>query len=152
MFLCCNRFQLLINIISPNPFSLNTTASRDPELTYNKMSIERLAAVTTPPLDWSTYLVRGITIPHDNDWNWSKYFSLIGKAPEVMGEVNQLNSVYLIHSPSNEPTLLFSHSESNPDPIEPVASSQSIPLPHLHLQPFIVRSMSLRLMPYNALA
>ena len=66
---------------------LTRTASRDPELTYNKMSIDLLAAKTKPVGDWGAYLT-GKLLPPVGGWDWSRYFSLIGKDATAMDEIN----------------------------------------------------------------
>ena len=38
---------------------LTRTASRDPELTYNKMNIAQLSKITQPDLTWESYLATG---------------------------------------------------------------------------------------------
>ena len=64
---------------------LTRTASRDPELTYNKMSIAHLAKITQPEITYSGYLTTG-TAP--KGFEWQKYFSLLGKDEESMGDIN----------------------------------------------------------------
>jgi hypothetical protein len=55
---------------------LTKTASRDPELTYNKMSVQSLSVLTQPPLLWPAYLATGQP-PKGIDW--VKYFKSIGR-------------------------------------------------------------------------
>jgi hypothetical protein len=43
---------------------LTKTASRDPELTYNKMSVQSLSVLTQPPLLWPAYLASGQVCYH----------------------------------------------------------------------------------------
>jgi predicted metalloendopeptidase len=43
---------------------LTKTASRDPELTYNKMSVQSLSVLTQPPLLWPAYLASGQVCSH----------------------------------------------------------------------------------------
>ena len=64
---------------------LTRTASRDPELTYNKMSISSLSILTQPDLTYPVYLTTGKA---PTGFDWQKYFTLIGKNEEHMGEVN----------------------------------------------------------------
>ena len=64
---------------------LTRTASRDPELTYNKMSIPLLSILTQPELTYAVYLTTGKA---PKGFDWQKYFTLIGKSEEQMGEVN----------------------------------------------------------------
>jgi predicted metalloendopeptidase len=68
---------------------LTRTAARDPELTYNKMTIPELSALTEPVMTWSRYLVAGANNDNDaNRLNWPQYFILVGKRPEALGDVN----------------------------------------------------------------
>ena len=64
---------------------LTRTASRDPELTYNKMSIANLSKITQPDITYSGYLTTGVA---PQGFEWKKYFSLIGRDEESMGDVN----------------------------------------------------------------
>ena len=64
---------------------LTRTASRDPELTYNKMSLTELEKLTQPELLWSNYLSTG---KPSVGIEWKKYFDLIGKSDSLMGDVN----------------------------------------------------------------
>ena len=64
---------------------LTRTASRDPELTYNKMSISELCKITTPALTWSSYLSTGKETP---GIDWIKYFEMIGRNAQLLGDIN----------------------------------------------------------------
>lgn len=64
---------------------LTRTESRDPEKTFNKMTLRQLVKSTAPPLTWSAYLTKGcIAGPFD----WYRYFELIGKPEDDLGYVN----------------------------------------------------------------
>jgi predicted metalloendopeptidase len=67
---------------------LTRTAARDPELTYNKMSIQQLVDATQPALTWPAYLSGTTGATSQPKLDWVRYFELIGKAPAVMGDVN----------------------------------------------------------------
>lgn len=66
---------------------LTRTQARDPELTYNKMSLVALQKLCTLPLDWPTYLARGV-VDRVDGIDWIRYFSLIGKPEPLLGEIN----------------------------------------------------------------
>ena len=64
---------------------LTRTAARDPQLTYNKMSINDLNRRSkSHPITWSQYLSTGLPPPFD----WKKYFAAVGKDEVAMGEIN----------------------------------------------------------------
>jgi putative endopeptidase len=52
---------------------LTRTDSRDPERTYNKMSVPNLSVLTQPELTWASYLATG-NPPKGIDW--TRYFRL----------------------------------------------------------------------------
>ena len=90
---------------------LTRTASRDPELTYNKMSITELVTLTQPELLWANYLSSG---KPSVGIEWKKYFSLIGKSAELMGDVNvstidALKQASFLASSSTLPDYLAFH-------------------------------------------
>ena len=64
---------------------LTRTASRDPELTYNKMTISNLSKISEPHITWSKYLTSGNA---DKGFDFKRYFELIGRNEVEMGEVN----------------------------------------------------------------
>ena len=64
---------------------LTRTAGRDPELTYNKMSISHLATITQPDITYAQYLTTGVA---QKGFDWKKYFALIGRDEVAMGDVN----------------------------------------------------------------
>jgi predicted metalloendopeptidase len=64
---------------------LTRTAGRDPELTYNKMSISHLATITQPDITYAQYLTTGVA---EKGFDWKKYFALIGRDETAMGDVN----------------------------------------------------------------
>ena len=65
---------------------LTRTASRDPLLTFNKMSVAELAKRSVPPLTWPTYLTYGTRPPVRFDW--VEYFHACGKSVEALGDIN----------------------------------------------------------------
>lgn len=66
---------------------LTRTQSRDPKLTYNKMSVSELSSKSMlRPLEWNKYLSTGVNPKHKFDW--SLYFQLIGKPVALLGDVN----------------------------------------------------------------
>ena len=67
-------------------FHLTRTESRDPNKTFNKMSLDKLVDISKPPLTWGTYLARGNN--SHSLFDWRKYFELIGKGPSEVGEIN----------------------------------------------------------------
>jgi putative endopeptidase len=66
---------------------LSRTESRDPNLTYNKMSVATLSkkCQSAVNLTWSAYLAKGVSAPM---FDWVAYFALIGKPVESLGEIN----------------------------------------------------------------
>ena len=66
---------------------LTRTASRDPQLTYNKMSIDTLADMSKPTVTWSQYLSSGVPSSTAR-FDWHRYFELIGKPAPEMEDVN----------------------------------------------------------------
>lgn len=65
---------------------LSRTDCRDPNLTFNKMTVSNLAAISKPPFSWSTYLAKGLdALP---PFDWTRYFEYVGKGPEELGQVN----------------------------------------------------------------
>jgi putative endopeptidase len=85
---------------------LTRTASRDPTLTYNKMTINELITLTSSNYDlhWSNYLTYGSSprLP----FSWLQYFQSIGKSADILGDIN-LYSKTLI---SKFPSLIENHS------------------------------------------
>lgn len=90
---------------------LTRTACRDPELTYNKKTLEDLQTLcasaaakrhtemqisSSPGVTWSEYLTKplsALTPPPsaealDKLFNWEEYFELIGKKKDELGEIN----------------------------------------------------------------
>jgi len=90
---------------------LTRTACRDPELTYNKKSLDEISLMCTefaakrhiedqltssPGLSWATYLTSSVPCltspPAAADllsrFNWDEYFKLIGKDKDHLGDVN----------------------------------------------------------------
>jgi len=65
---------------------LTRTASRDPLLTFNKMTHAELVKRSAPPLTWSTYLAHGAAPP--TKFDWVRYFAAIGKPAEALGDLN----------------------------------------------------------------
>ena len=82
---------------------LTRTACRDPELTYNKMSIVDLKALTRSEPSWRSYLARGAP----NDLQWDEYFETIGKPSQEMGEVNvgMVDAIKRMNVVVNHPSL-----------------------------------------------
>lgn len=65
---------------------LTRTASRDPLLTFNKMSVAKLSTMSRPQLSWAEYLSSGV---QSDKWiNWEAYFAAIGKSAELLGDIN----------------------------------------------------------------
>eukprot|EP01041_Mallomonas_annulata_P007240 gene7240-14772_t len=67
---------------------LTRTLSRDPELTYNKKSINELNELCSPESTWASYLAYGITEKRKPNLDWNKYFELIGKPTTTLGDIN----------------------------------------------------------------
>jgi len=65
---------------------LTRTEARDPNRTFNKMSIARLIELSKPPLTWKSYLTQGTAATSLFDWN--RYFECIGKASSELGDIN----------------------------------------------------------------
>ena len=65
---------------------LSRTDCRDPNLTFNKMTVDNLATISKPPLSWSTYLARGLDAP--SPFDWVKYFEVVGKGSGELGHIN----------------------------------------------------------------
>lgn len=98
---------------------LTRSASRDPELTYNKMSIPDLIKQSNQGLikniSWSQYLARGTAALNANKtaFDWVSYFEILGKPVEVLGDINvaMLDAITkvseYITSPSISHYLLF---------------------------------------------
>jgi len=59
---------------------LTRTESRDPVRTYNKMSVEALAAAASVPA--------GAGGTSTGAWDWFRYFALAGKEAAALGDVN----------------------------------------------------------------
>eukprot|EP01038_Epipyxis_sp_PR26KG_P009015 gene9015-12158_t len=78
---------------------MTRTAYRDPDLTYNRMNIETLVSLTKPTITWPMYLTKG---SHVKEFDWRKYFCLIGKSPDELGNIN----VAMVDSIKNFPNLL----------------------------------------------
>eukprot|EP01038_Epipyxis_sp_PR26KG_P004814 gene4814-6744_t len=88
---------------------LTRTAARDPELTFNKMNINKLKSITTPAFTWSSYLANGSSSSLNNNHNkpkfdWNLYFTTIGKSAHELGEIN----VAMIDAMKHFPTILNS--------------------------------------------
>jgi putative endopeptidase len=64
---------------------LTRTATRDPELTYNKMTIANLTKISEPHMTWNNYLTSGKA---GTGFDFQRYFELIGRNEEQMGEIN----------------------------------------------------------------
>lgn len=93
-------------------FFLTRTQSRDPKTTYNKMSVDQLKAqCRAVNISWDEYLAKGVFREHTFDWN--RYFALIGKGVESLGDINVSSVTALTHfhklldSPIVEHYLLF---------------------------------------------
>lgn len=65
---------------------LTRTESRDPQRTYNKMSIAQLQEKSKPGMSWSAYLTLGCDSTPAFDW--FTYFEVLGKPAAPMGDVN----------------------------------------------------------------
>lgn len=101
-------FQLEMSLAEAH---LTRTACRDPELTYNKKSLEGIKALSaeyaakrhkerqlfsSEGLSWATYLATGspsiLQPPSADDFHsrfdWEEYFNLIGKCKGNLGDIN----------------------------------------------------------------
>jgi putative endopeptidase len=95
---------------------LTRTDARDPQLTYNKMSIDDLATrAKSHPISWKQYLSGGLPKPFD----WGRYFAAIGKDAAAMGDINvaTLDAITvlatLLQSPYLQHYLAFHVANSN---------------------------------------
>jgi putative endopeptidase len=81
-------------------FHLTRTASRDPTLTYNKMTINELITLTSSnyDLNWSNYLTYGNSprLP----FSWLNYFQTVGKSSDVLGDINLYSKTLISKFPS----------------------------------------------------
>ena len=66
---------------------LSRTLSRDPEITYNKMSLPALTKLCTPTPSWASYLAKGVGNEKPY-FDWTRYFALIGKPAAEIGDIN----------------------------------------------------------------
>lgn len=66
---------------------LTRTQSRDPQLTFNKMSVSHLMDLSRPVADWSQYLTRGTPTEADC-FDWRQYFAGFSKPVQVLGDIN----------------------------------------------------------------
>jgi putative endopeptidase len=65
---------------------LTRTASRDPQTTYNKMSVAELVSKSQPEISWPQYLTGGCaSLP---SFDWHAYFEAVGKGAEMVGDIN----------------------------------------------------------------
>eukprot|EP01034_Spumella_vulgaris_P023830 gene23830-30105_t len=64
---------------------MTRTASRDPLLTFNKMSVNGLIALTQQSVTWEQYLAKGV---HATSFDWNAYFAAIGKPASELGDLN----------------------------------------------------------------
>lgn len=82
---------------------LTKTACRDPELTFNKMTIPELEALTRSQLTWPTYLTRGCS----ENFNWVDYFEAVGKSSHEMGDVNvgMVDAMKKVNYMANHPSF-----------------------------------------------
>lgn len=68
------------------------TERRNPDLQYNKMSVQDLQAKSTPQTTWPSYLAYGKA---KAGFDWNRYFTLTGKSAEALGDVNVSNVTYM---------------------------------------------------------
>lgn len=81
---------------------LTRAESRDPNRTFNKMSVDQLMKISKPALTWAAYLAKG---PETSSlFDWHRYFELIGKSSFQLGDVN----VAMVDAVTGFPSLLAS--------------------------------------------
>lgn len=77
---------------------LTRTQSRDPKLTYNKMSVSKLTQRTREEQDtWAKYLTRGVSTSSAAHFAWTEYFAALNRPVESLGDVNVACLSYLTH-------------------------------------------------------
>lgn len=82
---------------------LTRTQSRDPNLTYNKLSFTQLIEETKVmerkrDISWEEYLTYGVENSRGKSFNWNEYFEIIGKSPEALNqEINLSSKNYLLN-------------------------------------------------------
>jgi putative endopeptidase len=83
---------------------LTRTECRDPELTYNKMTVDELKSLTKNITQWSTYLTRGVNI---TEVSWDEYFSSVGRASSELGDINvsMIKALQQINDTINHPSF-----------------------------------------------
>lgn len=77
---------------------LTRTQSRDPKLTYNKMTVAQLTQRTREAQDtWAKYLTRGVSASSAAHFSWTDYFLALNKPVEALGDINVACLSYLTH-------------------------------------------------------
>ena len=84
---------------------MTRTAARDPEKTYNKMSINKLNELTNE-VSWASYLTRGVTTAA---LDWKTYCRLIGKPVDTLGDVNVAHVAAVIKAAQLASSPALSH-------------------------------------------